>query len=315
MSRCRRAAGPLAAALALAVLAPAACAQKKADRPVFKFRIYWSLTAGLSESNVRGVSQPMLDLIDRRVGQPFECDVCKGSTPEDLFAFGKKLNDGEYHIAAVMGIEYGWLAQKYPNLKPLAVIFAGDRTATARTQLYVKRGREAQGLAALKGGKLATYKGMPFMDELFLREMLVEEKQEPKGFFLREKVPHETVREAVTAVIEGQSDCVVLNDTTYYRLQAARPGMAKALRALKHGDPYPMPVLVGSPAVVDRLRREPGLWRDIRQELLTIHTTPEGEECVRFWRFTSFVAPDEAYEKHVKATAEKFPVKALLTLE
>lgn len=300
-----------AAALAAILTAPAAAQNKS-----LQVRIYSSLTPGINEPEARAVTRPVLNHVGKRVRVPFEHDIYKGTTSEDLFEFGKKLEDGTYHFGVVWGLEYGWLAERYKKLKINCVAHAAELEYPARTLLLVRRGMENSSLADLKGKRLAIYKTTPLMERVFLRKMLEDAGLRPQGYF-QETENYEILRDAVAAVRQKQADCVILNATTYNRLQTAYPGLAAALAPLKvKSEVYPMPVVIGSPEVVNGLRQESrSLWLHIQKELVDMHTTPEGEDCVRFWRFQHFSVPDATYQQQVDRLVEKVPVRRLLSVE
>jgi ABC-type phosphate/phosphonate transport system substrate-binding protein len=304
----------LAAAGLLAGLIPVSAQEKKDDAAPLKFRIYGSLLPGYSKADSIGSSQPMLTFVGDKIGRRIECGVHDGTTPEDLLDFGKKLNGGEYHFAAVWGLEYGWLREKYPLLRVLTVVYGNETKSTSRTMLMVPRGGAAKKLADLKGKRLAVYRDMPLMDRLFLREMLRAEKLDPKSFFARTE-PYPSVRHAAAAVKEGKADCLLISNTTHARLADLQPGLAAALTELASGENYPMPAIIGVPEVVNQARKRKGLWEDLRDQLLDVHNSPEGKECVSFWRFEYFVKFDDNYQRKVDDLAAKYPAKVLLNLE
>jgi ABC-type amino acid transport substrate-binding protein len=169
-------------------------------------------------------------------------------------------------------------------------------------------------LADLKGKLLAVYKDTPLMDRLFLQSMLRAERLDPKSFFVRSEA-YPSVRHAAAAVKSGKADCLIVNNTTRSRLADLQPGLVNALTELNSGEVYPMPALVGSPEAVNALRQRKGLWDELRDQLLDIHNSSEGKECVSFWRFEHFVKSDEEYQRKVEDLAAKYPAKVLLNLE
>jgi ABC-type phosphate/phosphonate transport system substrate-binding protein len=303
---------PLLLAVALAP-APAA-AQPSKDKPtVLKVRIYNSLLPGYSRGDAKAFTEPMIALIGKNLGVPAELDVEEGTTPDDLYAFGKKLQNGDYHLGAVWGTEYGWLREKYPNLKASVFVSPnGHDDMPNRTLILVAKNSRFKTLADLKGKRLAVFKDMPFMDRVSLRAMLQDAKLEPKNFFVKGD-PLGTVLLAAAAVKNGKADCVAMAVSIYFRLKELHPGLAEHLIELKAGEIYPDPVIIGSPEVVNRLRKK--LWDDLQAQFLEMHTSPEGKDCVNFWRIQGFLTPDAAYERKVDTTARKFPKEMLLNLD
>jgi ABC-type phosphate/phosphonate transport system substrate-binding protein len=297
-------------AVLAALSAAPAHAQKAGDAGALKLRIYGSLLPGVSKADAKGFTQPLCDLLGRQLDLRLDCDIHEGSTVDDLFEFGKKLNAGEYQLGAVWGLEYGWLREKYPKLKVLVLVSNGEKDPPNSTQLWVRKDGPFKKLADLQGKKLAVYKGTPLMDRLFLRRMIEDEKLSPKGF-LAESDPYGSVKSAVAAVRDGTADCVLINQTTFGRLRDLQPGLIGALVELKRGPNFPLAVIIGSPDVVDSMRKRKGLWADLRDHFLDVHNFPEGKECINFWRFQSFVAADDDLFRKIDDLARKVPVSAL----
>ncbi len=305
-----------AVACLLVAATPAPAPAQKKDGPALEVRVYSSLLPSVNKSDARAFSRPLGEFVGRRIDVPINVDVHEGTSPKDLFEFGRKLNDGEYHVGAVWGVEYGWLREKYPKLRALVVVSYGDKEMPNHTQIFVRKESAPSKLrlSDLKGRRLAVCKDTPLMDRLFVREMFREEKLSEKDFFAPSE-PFANAKLAAAAVKNGKADCVIMNSQTYVRLRSVHPGLAESLESLKTGPVYPESVLVGSPEAMERLRRKKGLWADLRQEFLDAYTSPEGKECINFWRFQSFVAPDDKYERQVDKAVRTLPVKELLTLE
>src|SRR5262245_60020403 len=113
---CKLALLALASSLPLLTAASPANALK-VSRPI-EVRIYSSVIGGgaASDSQVRAVMQPTIDLMASKIDHPSRIDLEKGTGPAGLLTLGAKLNDGTYHLATVWGLEYGWLREKYPDL-------------------------------------------------------------------------------------------------------------------------------------------------------------------------------------------------------
>ncbi len=290
---------------------PAAAQPATADRrPPLQLRLYASLVAGVSERRAQAATKPLIDLVSANVDYPVESGIEKGTGPEGVLAFGKKLDDGVVHVGTVWGLEYGWIRQKYPKIKPMAIAANGNR-APWRSQLMVRRQDNPPSLAPLKGKKLAEFKYMSLMDRLILDDMLVQAKQDPRDFFALQ-VPRASVKEALLAVKNGQADCVMVNVADFTREANNQPKVAQALMAVKVSQPYPGGVLVGRVDRVEHLQR--GLWGKVQTELLRCRDTAEGAMLADFWRFDLLERPDDKYLEQVDEAARKFPIERLRKL-
>ncbi|HEX5270884.1 MAG TPA: PhnD/SsuA/transferrin family substrate-binding protein, partial [Gemmataceae bacterium] len=265
-------------------------------------------------SDANAFTQPMLDCVGRKVGHRIECDVYPGATRDDLREFGKKLRAGEFHVGVVWGIEYGWLGGDSSDLKILAVVSVVGNETISRTVVLVRKDSGITRLADLKGKRLAGYKDFPLMDRVFLNKMLRDEKLDPKDFFGKGET-FGSLKAAAFAVKDGKAaDCVVMSNVSFARLKRVTR-LDEALVELKAGEVYPLPVLIGSPDAVNRLGKKKGLWDELQKQFLAAHRTPEGAECMNFWRVQSFVAADADFRRRVRAATDKVPADALLNLD
>jgi len=188
----------------------------------------------------------------------------------------------------------------------MVVASNGDR-APWRSQLMIRRQTPVPSLDKLKGKRLAQIKGAPLMDQLFLDSMIRAIGQDPRTFFRLGK-PLSDARSAFRAVKNGEADCVVINLGIFSRLKDLQPKFAQNLIAVDPlSDPYPPPVMIGRIKHMESLR--PRLWRTAQEEVIRIHETEEGKQCVNFWRFDAFIKPDKEFMEQVKQSARKFPLK------
>src|SRR5262249_43090026 len=143
---------------------------------------------------------------------------------DGLLTFGKKLNDGTYHLGTLWGLEYGWLLDKYPDLRAMAVVSNGNQ-APWRSQLMVRR-QEVVPIAKLQGKRLAHTKDAPLMDRLFLDEMVRQAGQAPQGFFQPLDKPLPNYKEAILAVLHREADCVMIDVAAFTKFALSRPPLA-----------------------------------------------------------------------------------------
>jgi ABC-type phosphate/phosphonate transport system substrate-binding protein len=290
----------------------AALASAQTAPPSVKVRFYSSLVAGFSPDRTRGALKPLLDLVSSKVNYPIEFDLdLKGTGPEGILAFGKKVDDGTYHIGVVWGLEYGWLLQKYPQLSAMLVVDNGNG-APWRSQLMVPTGKDVSRLEQLRGKKLARFEGMALMDRLMLDELLRKEGQKPRGFFHLDE-PRSSVRTAIWAVNNGEADCLMIDSQNLIRALREQPGLAKKLMPVKVSQDYPPPVVIGRREHLDKLR--PGLWKRLQTEFIRSPETVEGQRFLRIWLIDALVEPTPANLDLIRKIARDIPIERLLNPE
>jgi hypothetical protein len=295
---------------------PAPGASPTVTLPI-KLRDYPSIVTGISERQARAATQPAVALIGRLIDYPIDLDIeindaARAGEVSALMEFGRKLDAGEIHLGVMWGIEFGWLQEKYPRLKPLALCVYGSREDDKEgvsSQLMVAHGFDGDRLDDLRGKTLAVYRRVPLMDKLFLNQALADRNHTLRDFFGEIK-EFKSARDAIVAVNRGAADCVLLNMVTYSRHVANQPKLT--LRPLASSGAFAAPVIVGRPNAVDDLRRD--LWRQIQEETLRLHQTPEGKQCMQFWRLARFGKPNVAFDALVRRNVADYPINVLLRL-
>ncbi len=278
-----------------------------------KVRYFPSLLSGISDRRARAVTKPMLDLISRAIEYPLDYDIedslaADPAEPEALFAFAKKLDAGEVHLGAVWGVEYGWMRQRYPQLKAHSIFVYGDQGGV-NSQIMVAGRFSGKTIDDLRGKILATCERVTLMDRLWVNKTL-DRLGETSVSFFGEIKKFRSVREAVLAVNRGDADCVVLSALAYWGQVANQPKVT--LRPLLVSSPFAVPVVVGHPSTLEQLR--PGLWQRMQDELFEVHRTPVGKEGVSFWRQARFGKPDAAFDTLVEKNVMDYPISALRSL-
>src|SRR4051812_22112352 len=81
----------------------------------------------------------------------------------DAFEIGKKLMDDKLHIGVLHGVEFAWVAQKYPEIKPLMI--AVSKYHSLKAHVIVKGDCPCVEFAELKGKDFA----VPFRAREHLR--------------------------------------------------------------------------------------------------------------------------------------------------
>lgn len=278
----------------LAATHPAARAAEPNDQSI-RFRVYASLTTGVSEERIRAVTAPVANLLGENLGHEFDYDFQEGRTLEDLLAFGKQLDDGEVHLGVLWGIEYGWLKQRFPKLEPL-VVAAVSINLPHFSQLMVRKKDNRKTLEDVRGSTLARFRRVRLADALYQQKLCDDHGAD---FFKLEQAARRTTLEAMLAVRNGEADCVIVGVDLFHRLKATHPKVAEDLVVLVPSEPFPEPVVVGRRDRVEEL--EPGLWNRAQREFMNIHRTRRGEQLVFYMRrFQRFVEHSQVFEDLVE---------------
>lgn len=277
-------------------------------RPPVTVRLYPSLLPGIPESRALGTTRPMVELLSTAVDYPLLLDLEPSATNPQyaLFQFGRQINEGKIHLGVLWGLELAWLAPHFPQLEPLAVVNFGGQTTLA-SHIIVRRDSTIRSVRGLEGKRQATYAKAPLMDHLALRDILLRQKVDPSRVAATSPFTYPSVKHALQAVRRGDSDYMVVSIHIYARMVLTQPALDRDLTVIANSSPYPPPVVVGLQRHIDRLRN--GLWSALQRELSTIHNTPDGEFCIQFWRFQSFLHPDQQFMMLMSAAVRQYPLQ------
>jgi ABC-type phosphate/phosphonate transport system substrate-binding protein len=256
----------------------------------------------VSDKHAIAATKPMLDLLGHEVGVPFGFELAPAKSFSDIVTIGQSVDAGtKCHVAVLWGLEYGWLRDRCPRLRILALLNA-EPDAVYRSQIMVCKDSPVRDFRGLRGTRLALFERVPLIDLVFLEKQLQDCGATRKKFFSQVKV-YPTIQEAVFAVHDQKADCIVVNRAAYSRHVACRPQVR--LQGLAIAE-LPGVIVVGRPEVINRFR--PGLWEEVRGKLEVIHLTVEGQQCVDFWNVQRFARPDEVeYERFVRKAAAEYP--------
>jgi ABC-type phosphate/phosphonate transport system substrate-binding protein len=264
--------------------------------------------AGVSDKHALAFTRPVVDLIARDLDYPLYFDIAPGQTADDLFRLGQQIEDGKIHIAIVWGLEYGWLRERFPRFRPMAV--TRHETDSLRSQLMVRPGEGVGDFAGLQGKRLATYRRTPLMDRMYL-DRLVESNGKTLATYFSKIIPFPTAKDAICAVLNDKADCVMINTMVYQRHIANRPKLKT--QEVVISPPFPQAVLMGRPDRVDGLRD--GLWLQLQQCLQRVDDTPEGRQGLDFWKQESFILPaEDNFEQLVRQRLAEYPVTVMKSL-
>jgi ABC-type phosphate/phosphonate transport system substrate-binding protein len=276
---------------------------------MLQVRIYSSVAPGLSAKHARIHTQPMLDLVGDRVRVRFDVDLVKGETAADLRTFGEQLNTGDVHLGAIWGLEYGWLRRTNPHLRPLVVCTQTKGRYTS--QFMVHGDSNLRGLADLRGKRLAMYPDLSLVDRVYIDKLLGQQGETRESYF--QLIRYESPKQAISAVKEGNADCVLVNMVAWGRYIYSREELGVGLHPICPSSEFPPAVIVGRPNLINDLRS--GLWQRLQEAFETAHQSPEGQQCIDFWRVERFAQADSLFEDLVEDRLQDYPITVLSGVE
>lgn len=155
--------------------------------------------------------------------------------PKPDFQFGSPVNLAnqlrrqKIHLAIMTGIEYAWIGQAFPELRPLVTAFTSDIRLKACILAPVES--SAKTIFDLKGQSIVLPKRLQHFPLLYLQQEIVEQGAEPKSFFSRIVMANDT-DEGVELVVDKKDSAILIDSESWRVYQERKPGRARKLKVI-----------------------------------------------------------------------------------
>ncbi len=249
-------------------------------------------------------TQPWCTEIGNALKQSVNIKATRGTTAKDLFEFGRSLDEGmdsagkPVHLGVVWGLEYGWLREKYPELKPLVICYQGSIGYGIHMMV---REEDAAGikkdLRNLHKKRLVVSRRSSLMNQIYLETEVrkVLKPGETVATFFSGITVCDSLQDAISELRKKRgerADCLVVDIASYDIFMEGRRNIG--LSPVLTSSPFPLQVVVGRPEHLRKLSK--GLWDKAQDKILESQHDERGNTCGGFWGFDRFVAPhdDEA---------------------
>jgi ABC-type phosphate/phosphonate transport system substrate-binding protein len=249
------------------------------------------------------VTRTLLDRLSEAdlLGYPIDFDFYDERERDSLTVLGDDLAAGRIELAVMWGIEFGWLQQRHPDIKPLMLTAASD-VLRYNAQLIARSGEGIRDIRDLPNpARTVSFKAAPLMNGLFLAEL--EDENPTLSFQVIEERPN--FREALNALLKGDADCIVCDTYALQVVERTQPGLRRSLEVIRNSSEFPDAVIVGVPANVDRLR--PRLWEKLQDSMIAFSDTTEGQELSSYWRMKGFQRPNSEFLDNVSNAVKRYP--------
>lgn len=199
----------------------------------------------------------------------------------DAFEIAKGLMNEEIHLGVFHGVEFAWVSQMHPDLKPLMI--AVSKYPALKGHLIVRGDAKAADFADLKGKELA----VPFRAREHLRLFI--EKQcratgqcDPKSYFGQvTKTPH--AEAALDDVLSGKMCAAIVDTLALESYAEVKPGCYKRLKTLQESEPFPTAVVVYKQGALSD-----ATLGKFRQGMMSANKSDRGRDLMSLWKLTSF---------------------------
>lgn len=218
----------------------------------------------------------------------------------DAFEIAKALMEDKIHIGVFHGVEYAWVSQKYPDLKPLMI--AVSKYHALKAHLIVHGESPATSFADLKGKDL----GIPFRAREHLRlfvdkQCLTAGQSNPKLFFNQVTKPAHA-EAALDDVLTGKLAATIVDTIALENYAEVKPGCYKRLKTLKESEPFPTGVIVYRQGALSETT-----LNKFRQGMIAANKSERGRDLMGLWKLTGFEAVPADYVERCAAIMQAYP--------
>jgi ABC-type phosphate/phosphonate transport system substrate-binding protein len=282
-----------AAWLSLTLVVPAP-AEESASPGTLQVGVMHSLFRDTPETMIPILMRPFRSLLETQTG-------LRGQmvTVPDIDRLGQQMAEGKVQLGVLHGVEYAWLRENYPQIKPLVIVVNERRNLEAF--LMVPRDSEVVGFADLKGKTLALARFSREHCHLFVEHGCQQCGATPQHFFTRITTPGDA-EDALDHVIRGVVAATVVDGITldYYRRQ--KPGCFAKLKTAVRSGPFPAAVIVYRPGSLDEATAQ-----RVRDGLLQAGQTAGGRQLLKMCRMTGFEQVPADYDQILDQIVKAYP--------
>jgi ABC-type phosphate/phosphonate transport system substrate-binding protein len=266
------------------------------EKKVVRIGIPRSIFRDVPPALIAFANQPFKDLVKTQTG--FDGDVV--NDPEAM-NIARDLDAKKLQLGVLLGHEYAWAKQKYPELEALVV--AVPKPKEVQAFILVRHDMKAGNLGEMKGTKLVLATGTRDHAKLFLEKRQTDEMA-AGGFCSTQKTA--TVHDAIFKVIEGEADATVADHASWLYFKKLYPGQAENVRVLLTSEVFPATVIA---------YRKGALTDDevtkCREGMLTAHKNPKGGRLMTTIKMEKFDVMPANYDESLKAILKSYPLNPI----
>lgn len=289
--------GLLAATLAslLGVLVSVGGAEKLNSSPnTVQIGLVASLFREVPEAAVQAMLQPVAVLMAAQTGVSGKLRPA-GQACE----LAQQLAEEKLHLGVFHGIEFAWVRNKYPELRPLCI--AVNQQRHLRAYLVVRRDDNASSLEDLREHSVALPLNGREHCLIFLQRRCLNCGQDYRTFFSRITTPS-NVEDALDDVVEGMVRATVMDGVTLDCYKRRKPGRFNRLKTIQESEIFPAAVIVYRPGVLS----DATLQR-FKQGMFAANQSLSGRHLLTLWRLTAFEPVPDDYEQTLIEIARAYP--------
>jgi len=267
-----------------AVLLSAAAEPAEPGRPV-EVRIGLPQTLFRDASPEAGVAavDSLVNLLQARTGINGKCSVVPDSE-----TLAKDLAAGRLHLGVMQGVEYAWLKDRYPRLKP--ALLACNEQAALRAFLVGGNG-DTRSIKDLRNQPFAMPKFSLNHCYFYLDHAVRRAGHDPKSYFGPATRPANP-EAALDAVVDGKAPATVVDGLALQTYRERKPGRARRLRVIEESCDYPAAAFIARADAADA-----ETVKNFQEGMAQVHRHVLGRQVLTFWRLSRFEPVSDDYAK------------------
>jgi ABC-type phosphate/phosphonate transport system substrate-binding protein len=289
------------AALAGLNLVRATRAEEATEGGTLQVAVMHTLFRDTPEAMIPVLMRPFRSLLESQTGLRGRMVTVAG-----VEQLGRQLTDGKANLGVLHGVEYAWLREHYPQIKPLVIVVNERRNLEAF--LVVPRGSPVAGFADLKGKTVALARFSREHCHLFLERGCQQCGAAPQHFFAKLTTPGDA-EDALDSVARGAVAATVVDSVTLDYYQRQKPGCFAKLKTAAQSEPFPAAVIVYRPDGLDD-----GTVQRIRDGLLQATQTAGGRQLLKMCRMTGFETVPDDYGQLLDQIVKAYPPRVTTAL-
>lgn len=238
-------------------------------------------------------NQPFKDLMMAQTG--LSGDIVNDA---DAMNIAKMLTDGKLQLAVLLGHEYAWAKNKYPELD--AIVCAVPKPKEVQAFILVRHDCKGSSLADMKGSKLVIPSGLRDHAKLFFEKRKSEEMGTETFCSI---VKSGTVHDSIHKLIEGDADVTVTDAASWSYFQKLYPGPAQNVKVMAKSDVFPPTVVVYKKGGISAETLE-----KFREGMLTAHKNSKGQKMMTTIKMERFDSLPSNYNEMVTECLKNYPL-------
>lgn len=256
---------------------------------------------GIPRSVFRDVPPVLLTFAN----QPFQ-DLMKAQTgldgeivnDADAMNIARDVNSGKLQLGVLLGHEYAWAKQKYPDLEP--IVCSVPRPKEVQGFILVRHDSKATNLGDFKGAKLVMASGLKDHARMFFEKRKTEELGAETFCSLSKTT---SVHDAIHKVIDGDADLTAADQASWNYFLKLYPGPAQNIKVLAKSEVFPPNVVVCKKGALPE-----DVVKKFRDGMLKAHQNPKGVKLLGTVKVDRFDTLPENYADHVKEILKAYPL-------